>query len=214
MPIGSNSALPRERPRTHAEINEYRRRALLEGAIRSFAEHGVAGTTNRTICEAAGVSSGLIQHYFESKEKLVAAAFTHLFESFAAAVAERVDAAGPTAADRLRALPRAILSPDLATDEVRNAFLTFWHEIRFNELVRAENKEFYAGYMARMRTLFEEAAAERGRPADADRATKGLVCLLDGLWLNLTMAKPVLSAREADAICQRYIDHELGGEPV
>lgn len=206
----SASPAKRERPRTHAEINDFRRRALLEGTIRSFAEHGVAGTTNRTICQAAGTSSGLIQHYFETKEKLVAAAFSHLFTRLADAVGDAVAAAGPRAVDRLRAMPRVILSPEIATDETKNAFLTFWHEIRFNPLVRAENKEFYRDYTRRTEMLFADAADELGREIDIAQSAHGLICLLDGLWLNLTMEKPVLSAEEAETICQRYIDGELG----
>ena len=199
-----------KRPRTHAEINEFRRRALLEGAIRSFAEHGVAGTTNRTICQAAGASSGLIQHYFESKEKLVAAAFAYLLNRTAEAVREAVQKAGPGALDRLHAMPRAVLSSAIATEETKNAFLSFWHEIRFNTLVRAENKEFYRDYAQRTEALFAAAAGELERDVDARRAARGLICLLDGLWLNLSMERPVLSAKDADAICRRYIDGELG----
>ncbi|MEQ8602068.1 MAG: TetR family transcriptional regulator C-terminal domain-containing protein [Marivibrio sp.] len=205
-----NAALSTKRPRTHAEINEFRRRALLEGAIRSFAEHGVAGTTNRTICQAAGASSGLIQHYFESKDKLVAAAFAYLLNRTADAVREAVQQAGPSALDRLHAMPLAVLSTAIATEETKNAFLSFWHEIRFNALVRAENKEFYRDYAQRTEALFAAAASELERDIDTRRSARGLICLLDGLWLNLSMERPVLSAHDADSICRRYIDGELG----
>ena len=55
-----SSAGAEKRPRTHAEINEYRRRTLIEGALRSLAERGVAGTTVATISKEAGASRGLL----------------------------------------------------------------------------------------------------------------------------------------------------------
>lgn len=47
-------------------------------AMVCFAEHGVSGTSLRTIADAADVSVGLIQHYFGSKAELIAAVDEHV----------------------------------------------------------------------------------------------------------------------------------------
>jgi AcrR family transcriptional regulator len=46
---------------------------IRDAALRSFASHGVAATSLRTVAEAAGVSIGLLQHYFGNKAGLIAA---------------------------------------------------------------------------------------------------------------------------------------------
>ena len=49
-------------------------------AMVCFAEHGVSATSLRTIADAAGVSVGLIQHYYGSKAELIAAVDEHVLE--------------------------------------------------------------------------------------------------------------------------------------
>ena len=44
---------------------------MLAAAFELFCEHGYAGTSTRRIAEAAGVTEGLIFHYFASKEALL-----------------------------------------------------------------------------------------------------------------------------------------------
>ena len=46
------------------------RARIRDAALEQFAEHGVRGTTIRGVAAAAGVSPGLVQHHFGSKEKL------------------------------------------------------------------------------------------------------------------------------------------------
>ncbi|SBS75290.1 conserved hypothetical protein [uncultured Mycobacterium sp.] len=44
---------------------------IRDAALRSFASHGVAATSMRMVADAAGVSLGLVQHYFKTKADLV-----------------------------------------------------------------------------------------------------------------------------------------------
>lgn len=198
------------RPRTQPEINEYRRRALMEGAIQSMADNGVAGTTVQTICQAAGASRGLIGHYFASKEALIAAAFKHLFDAVAGEVRAAVEARGEDeAVERLKAVPTALFSSKVFTRRNRDAFLSFWHEVRFNDLVRTANRELYRGYIRRMETLFAAAAEERGVAIDARRAALGFIALADGLWLGLSIHDQLLSPKQARDLCHLYIEEHV-----
>ena len=65
-------------PRTKAQNQEIRaatRAAILESALRLFAQKGYAHTTTRSIAAEAGLSVGLMYHYFENKESLLRAVF-------------------------------------------------------------------------------------------------------------------------------------------
>ncbi len=199
------------RPRTHAEINDYRRQALMEGAIRSLAEHGVAGTTVSTICAAAGSSRGLIGHYYPSKDALMAAALEHLFGQISEQVRSAMAKAGPSAVEQLNALPVALFSPAVFTDLTRTAFLSFWHETRFNPTVKKANRQLYRDYIARVEAMFRAAAAEKGIEIDALRAAQGFIGLSDGLWLGMSIHDDVITAEQVIAICHDYIAGELAG---
>lgn len=49
------------------------RARICRAALRSLARHGASGTTIRGVAHEAGVSPGLVQHYFRTKDELVAA---------------------------------------------------------------------------------------------------------------------------------------------
>src|SRR5690349_21947667 len=57
-------------PKVTQEHLDARRREILDGARRAFAEHGYEGATVGKLEEATGRSRGAIFHYFENKNDL------------------------------------------------------------------------------------------------------------------------------------------------
>lgn len=55
---------------TRQEQKEDRRNAILEAALELFIQKGYSGTKISDIAEKAGMSTGLMFHYFKSKEQL------------------------------------------------------------------------------------------------------------------------------------------------
>lgn len=53
------------------ENAEKQRNAIIQGAIKSFAQKGVHGASTDDICRAAKVSSGTLYYYFKSRDGLV-----------------------------------------------------------------------------------------------------------------------------------------------
>lgn len=58
-----------------AKTVENRREQIMEAALRVFAKKGFVGASNKDIAREAGITPGLIYHYFESKEALLKAIF-------------------------------------------------------------------------------------------------------------------------------------------
>jgi len=61
-----------------ALTSEERRRKIISGAARAFAEKGYRATSVTDIVEAAGVARGTFYHYFQSKQAI----FAHLVDSY------------------------------------------------------------------------------------------------------------------------------------
>ncbi len=59
---------------TQAERSAETRSRILDAALSEFAAHGLAGARTEHIAATAGVNKALLYYYFESKEKLYAAA--------------------------------------------------------------------------------------------------------------------------------------------
>ena len=56
------------------KVVEDRREQIIDAAMRVFARQGYANATNKDIAREAGITAGLIYHYFKSKEDLLRAA--------------------------------------------------------------------------------------------------------------------------------------------
>ena len=87
-----------ERPLT--DSREARRRAILDSAVRVFAEHGFFAARIRDIAAGAGVAEGTIYLYFEGKDDLLLTAFREKVNEFVASVRD-VNAAGLPFQERL-----------------------------------------------------------------------------------------------------------------
>lgn len=208
------SPQPAERPRTHPEINAQRRIDLIEGTIRSVAAHGLAGTTVQTISAAAGASRGLVAHYYGNKGELLVAAYRHLCDTIAQTMGDAARASGKAAADRIDAMLQAVFGPPIFEPVKLSAFLTFWHEARTDPAMAAINHELYRDYRAVVARLFERAGVERGVTVDARIAAIGLIALIDGFWVELTIDPEAFSVADALATCRAYVDRFLIATPA
>lgn len=52
------------------KVVEDRREQIIDAAMRAFSQKGYSGATNKDIAREAGITPGLIYHYFENKEDL------------------------------------------------------------------------------------------------------------------------------------------------
>jgi AcrR family transcriptional regulator len=70
-----------------ARARALRREHLMAAATRAFARYGYAGATTKRLADEAGVSEGLVYHYFPSKRRLLAAIRDRVFAEVRAAIA-------------------------------------------------------------------------------------------------------------------------------
>jgi len=67
------------------------RARIRDAALRHFAARGIAGTTIRGIARDAGVSAGLVQHHFGSKEELRAACDAYVMNTIRHEASQALD---------------------------------------------------------------------------------------------------------------------------
>ena len=86
--------MPRH-PAANLEIRDARREEIIRAAARVFATRGVHVAKISEIAQAAGLSHGLIYHYFESKEALVEAIFERKIDRMREMLSTAFEAEGP-----------------------------------------------------------------------------------------------------------------------
>jgi len=167
--------------------HQARREELLEATWRVIARTGIVGVTIREIAREAGVSTGILAHYFESKEDLLASALRLSHRRVYDRISERTrDSAG------LDAL-RTIMLEALPLDEER--LLEAQIEMNFlslalgNAMLRElQNNEFDRFWEVLHRRVVEaQGAGEISARVDAGWVTHQLIILVEGLSLEAAL---------------------------
>jgi TetR/AcrR family transcriptional regulator, transcriptional repressor of bet genes len=93
-----------------------RREQICRAAATVIAREGFAGTTLRKVADEAGVSTGMLNHYFSNRQDLLTQTLVFVSERTQNLSREAMDGL-PPGWDRLKALLDAALPGDVALDE-------------------------------------------------------------------------------------------------
>ncbi|MCI4644769.1 MAG: TetR family transcriptional regulator C-terminal domain-containing protein [Hyphomonadaceae bacterium] len=198
------------RPNTHAEINEYRLNALINGAIECVAREGLKGASVRTIADAAGTSRGLIGHYFNDRETLLVQAHKRLCNRISDIVVRKLANPSLTVRERLYLMPATIFSSSVLTEINAKAFLAFWHAAATCDDIRKNHEVLYTTYRQEVASLYQQANEAGARVADPVLAGYTLIALIDGFWIQLSIEKAI-TRKKAIKACQEAIELQLAG---
>ena len=182
------------------ESADARRADLIEATAACLAEHGLAGTNVRAICGKAGVSPGLLRHYFGGIDDLVAATYSATSDRMDAIFVEAVAGAGLDPRARLLAYLTASFRAPVTDPELLGAWTAFWALARSNARMANIHADSYADYRARLGELLTACGAR-----DAERLAIMLTAMVDGLWLELSLDAASFGAEAAVAMIERAV---------
>lgn len=182
-----------------------RRKQLIDATIASIHEDGFAETTVARISRRAGVSAGIIHHYFGGKEDLLAATLRRLLTDIRNAVSTRL-ARATTPMERVDAIIDGNFADEQFTPQAVSAWLTFWAQVA------------HAPQLARLQRVNSERSLSNIRhalkqllpPEQAEETALGLSALIDGLWLRCATS-PALTGEVARRIARAYVLESIGG---
>jgi TetR/AcrR family transcriptional repressor of bet genes len=124
----ATARLPRE-----GEHTDYRRQQLIEAAMSSIAEHGLANTTVARVAEAAGLSQGIVNFYFESKRALLMATLEYVESEFQRVRRDAKRSAAKTPEAQLDAIIESTFDPAICSPRYLDVWDAFWGEARARE---------------------------------------------------------------------------------
>jgi AcrR family transcriptional regulator len=178
------------------------RARIVDAALHLFAEHGYDGTSVRMIAERAGVSPGLLYHYFPAKEALLRALFEATMEDVRASFAQA--AAAPTPEARLALLVRAAI-------RIVAEHRSFWrlaYGIRLQPAVVASLGPELPAWTAEILATLEGHLRALGTPDPAIEA-RILFATIDGVCQHSVLLEGDYPADEiGEAIIARYAPAE------
>lgn len=186
-------------PRVEADA---RRQSLIEAAGRVLAREGAAGVSVRTICAEAGVSPGLLRHYFSGIDALIADAHAQAGLTFATRLAQARAIADSAPRAQIQAYVHAALELPCEDPELLGAWLAFMAFARGGNplgVVHGQVQRLFCDDLAALLIAC-------GLSPDAARAgAAGVAALVEGLWLQLSLQPDRYARDELLALADCWI---------
>jgi len=164
---------------------DQRRRQLVAATLRTVAQHGLAGTTSARVAKEAGLSPGIVNFYFASKERLLLAALEEVSLAFTAAIQAVVDRQDPDPGVHLMALVDAALAPEFLSAEAVSVWYAFWGEATaradYMNICGARDEAYYGAFREACEAL--AATTPSGRPEpDPEAVAWAVAGMIEHLW--------------------------------
>lgn len=187
---------------------EVRRDEILRAAARELERRGFAHTRVADIAAELGVSTALIFYHFDTKEALFAAAFADAAERDVQRLDEAVAANGPAVA-KLRAILR--LYAPAGSGSGWPLWIDAWAAALREPALRRVSRRLDVRWKDSVAAVITE-GVESGelRCPDPHAAAWRITAMLDGLAVQVTVHKGVVSRTELSTWVTELTERELG----
>lgn len=164
-----------------AEIEAKRKSEIIDASMQCIHEHGIASTSLKRIAQLAGVTSGLILHYFGDKESLLEEVYRSLYRRLAHETLKRL-ATAQTPVERLFAILEAQVCEEMIAAPVNAT----WHAIcafapqnpNLSRMERINTKRLMSNLSHTLKSIGTE-------EQEAHEIAEELHAMIYGLWSGL-----------------------------
>jgi len=197
----------------HHESEDVRRQDLISATLDCIVDYGIQGATVRQIAERAGVTPGLIRHYFVSKDLMLQAAYREVVNTMFATASKAAEDEATDPASKLRVFVLSNFKAPIIDQRMLSLWATFISQTGVDPALAAIHRESYLSYRNSLETMLGDSIASVGRTIDADER-RGLAIaingLIDGLWLEGCMAGDLFEENELARTALRAVERITG----
>lgn len=180
-----------------------RQAQLIHATLTVIDRVGLADASLALIAKEAGVSTGIVSHYFGDKNGLLDACMRQIMLDLYNAVQHHRATAESSAEGQVKAIIDGNFDVSQVAGPVLKTWLAFWtnslHQPELQRLQRVNDRWLYANLTAQFARAMPAAKA---RDAGASMAA-----LIDGLWLRMTLAPQAMTAglENARTLCYQNL---------
>lgn len=160
-----------------------RRKQLILATLESVAEVGLQHTTINTISKKAGLSSGIISHYFGGKKELILATVRYLLTELHNNLVKHIAGETVDAQTRLYRIVETNFASVQREDRATKTWLSFWaqsmHDPALHRLQRVNSKRLESN----LKYAFKQLMSRN----DAHQAASTTAAIIDGFWLRAAL---------------------------
>jgi TetR/AcrR family transcriptional repressor of bet genes len=193
-------------PTSRAEGKRRSRQKLITATINSIAKSGFAETTLARVSAGAGLSRGIVNFHFRTKEALFLEALKFLSREYQENWSRAFDKAGPSAAEKLEAVLMVDFAPPLSNRNRIAAWYAYYGEAKSRPtyIAACADRDLltYQAVIELCRTIIEEGGYS---DFDPERIAEGISAMGEGLWLDILISPSDSNPELAKQILSTYL---------
>jgi len=161
------------------------------------------------ICRQAGVSRGLVNHHFTTKEELLVSIYGHMTDY----LLRENTAQSPQ--QQIAGFVESSFDEDSFNKSNLRAWLAIWGQVATNAELKALHQGRYFQYRQQLTGALIRIADLENLDIDAASIARRLIALIDGLWLEYCLHSNGFSLAAAKADCYHFLQSNgISLEPV
>ena len=188
---------------TRAEQKQLTRKTLIDTTVDVIAKDGFSGVTMAKVAERAGLSRGICNFHFQTKEQLLLETLKALYQEFESAWQQAIAEAGFSPVDQIKSLVKTILEPPIAHSKKIAVWLAYWGETpsraTYLKICQARDIEWDKAVAAILGRLPGQGFTSHGM--SLAKIAQPLTAMMDGFWVEYLVSPDRLSPAEAVRAC-------------
>ncbi len=172
-----------------------RKAQLIDATILCIHEEGVARSSVQRISKRAGLSPGIVAHYFDDKDGLLTATLSRLNKNLSEEIIRRMKRANEPL-DRLWAILDAHFQPVHFAPDTVDTWFALWGKMR--EIPNLQRVQRI--YEARLRSNLRHALRPLVSAERVEVVADALSAMIDGLWAKSAQPTTEISAERAKTV--------------
>lgn len=199
---------------TFAELQqESTPRKIVFATMAEIAQNGLSNTTTKAISERADLSTGIIHHYFDTKDNLIYATYVYLVQDLHAR-SVKIYQTEPNPLVRLRGLIEMSFATVHISSEARDVWVYFWADAVNDERVSRLLNIYYRRYRSNLARAFRELIGGQ----HAREAAQLILASIHGVWFTHRFADSPKERNRAIELVEHQLDillaHYQGGSAL
>jgi len=172
-----------------------------------IASEGLSGVTMAKVAEQAGLSRGIGNFHFQSKEQLLLETLHSIYQEFEKSWRNIVADDSRLPADKLKAIIETTLVQPIASKRKLAVWLAFWGEApsrkTYLEICAAHDLEWDAA----VEDIIQKMAGDNSnfRGMSLEKIAQSLTAMMDGFWVEYLISEGKYTPQDAINACFAYL---------
>jgi TetR/AcrR family transcriptional regulator, transcriptional repressor of bet genes len=183
-----------------------RRQQLIDATIKCIARKGMGSTTLSDVAGEAGLSQGIVNLHFESKDNLLNETLRYIADEYKTQFNDALNKSGPDAASKLHALMQLDLRPAILDRRKLAVWFAFWGAVKSRPAYRKICEKSDEYYDAVVLQLCDEIIVDGGYKGISAAATAtALTSMTNGMWLSCLISPRLFDREDAMRALDEYL---------